>query len=53
MNDSRLKLGNKDGFETYLQVCAACQSRAHTRTGDAAAISGNIGKGETHHPPAT
>jgi len=47
MNDSRLKLGNKDGFETYLQVCAACQARAHTRTGDAAAISGDIGKGET------
>ena len=35
------------GFETYLQVCAACLARAHARTGDAAAISGYIGKGKT------
>ena len=35
------------GFETYLQVCAACLARAHARTGDAAAITGYIGKGKT------
>jgi uncharacterized protein (DUF2252 family) len=35
------------GFETYLQVCAACLARAHARTGDAAAIAGYIGKGKT------
>jgi len=35
------------GFETYLQVCAVCLARAHARTGDAAAISGYIGKGKT------
>ncbi|MGB3713035.1 MAG: DUF2252 domain-containing protein [Candidatus Promineifilaceae bacterium] len=35
------------GFETYLQVCAACLARAHARTGDAAAIAGYIGKGQT------
>ena len=35
------------GFETYLQVCAACLARAHARTGDAAAITGYIGNGKT------
>jgi len=35
------------GFETYLRFCAACLARAHARTGDAAAISGYIGKGKT------
>ncbi len=38
---------DKKGFETYLQVCASCLARAHARTGDAAAISGYIGKGKT------
>jgi len=38
---------DKAGFKTYLQVCAACLARAHARTGDAAAISGYIGKGKT------
>ncbi|UCG26392.1 MAG: DUF2252 domain-containing protein [Chloroflexota bacterium] len=38
---------DKKGFETYLHVCAACLARAHARTGDAAAISGYIGKGKT------
>jgi uncharacterized protein (DUF2252 family) len=36
---------DKAGFETYVRVCAACLARAHARTGDAAAISGYIGKG--------
>jgi hypothetical protein len=35
---------DKSGFKTYLQVCAACLARAHARTGDAAAISGYVGK---------
>ena len=33
------------GFETYLKVCAVCLARAHGRTGDAAKISGYIGRG--------
>ena len=37
---------DKAGFKTYLQVCAVCLARAHARTGDAAAISGYIGKSE-------
>ncbi len=35
------------GYETYLRVCAVCLARAHARTGDAATISGYIGKGKT------
>ncbi|MCP4166219.1 MAG: DUF2252 domain-containing protein [Chloroflexi bacterium] len=38
---------DKNGFETYLQVCASCLARAHARTGDAAAIAGYIGEGKT------
>jgi hypothetical protein len=38
---------DKNGFETYLRVCASCLARAHARTGDAAAIAGYIGKGKT------
>jgi len=38
---------DKNGFETYLEVCASCLARAHARTGDAATISGYIGKGKT------
>jgi uncharacterized protein (DUF2252 family) len=38
---------DKNGFETYLQVCASCLARAHARTGDGAAIAGYIGKGKT------
>jgi hypothetical protein len=37
---------DKSGFKTYLQVCAACLARAHARTGDAAAISGYVGKSD-------
>jgi uncharacterized protein (DUF2252 family) len=37
---------DKAGFETYLKICATCLARAHARTGDAAAISGYIGKGK-------
>lgn len=36
---------NKRGMATYLGVCAACLARAHARTGDAAAMSGYMGKG--------
>jgi hypothetical protein len=35
------------GFQTYVAVCAVCLARAHARTGDAAAISGYIGKGKS------
>ena len=37
---------DKGGFETYLRVCATCLARAHARTGDAASISGYVGKGK-------
>ena len=36
---------DKEGFETYLKVCAVCLARAHARTGDPDRISGYIGKG--------
>ncbi len=35
---------DKDGLETYVQVCALCLARAHARTGDASAIAGYLGK---------
>jgi uncharacterized protein (DUF2252 family) len=35
------------GLETYVAVCSACLARAHARTGDAAAIAGYAGKGQT------
>jgi uncharacterized protein (DUF2252 family) len=38
---------DKKGFETYIKVCSACLARAHARTGDAAAISGYVGKGKS------
>jgi uncharacterized protein (DUF2252 family) len=38
---------DKTGLETYLEVCSLCLARAHARTGDAACISGYIGKGDT------
>lgn len=34
------------GFETYLRVCSVCLARAHARTGEAAFISGYIGKSD-------
>lgn len=34
------------GFKTYLAVCSVCLARAHARSGDAAAISGYLGKGK-------
>jgi uncharacterized protein (DUF2252 family) len=37
---------DKAGLETYLKVCSVCLARAHARTGDAACISGYIGKNE-------
>ncbi len=38
---------DKKGFETYIKVCGACLARAHARTGDAATISGYVGKGKS------
>ncbi len=35
---------DKAGLGTYLAVCSMCLARAHARTGDAAAISGYMGK---------
>ena len=37
---------DKAGLETYLKVCSLCLARAHARTGEAACISGYIGKGD-------
>ena len=37
---------DKAGLETYLKVCSLCLARAHARTGDAACISGYIGKSD-------
>jgi uncharacterized protein (DUF2252 family) len=36
-----------DGLKTYVAVCAVCLARAHARAGDAAAISGYVGKGRS------
>lgn len=38
---------DETSLETYLKVCSVCLARAHARTGDAASISGYIGKSET------
>jgi hypothetical protein len=38
---------DEDGFKTYVAVCAVCLARAHARAGDAAAISGYMGKGKS------
>jgi len=38
---------DENGFKTYVAVCAVCLARAHARTGDAAAISGYMGKGKS------
>ena len=38
---------DKVGLETYLEVCSLCLARAHARTGDAACISGYIGRSDT------
>jgi uncharacterized protein (DUF2252 family) len=38
---------DEDGFGTYVAVCAVCLARAHARAGDAAAISGYMGKGKS------
>jgi uncharacterized protein (DUF2252 family) len=37
---------DESGLETYLKVCGLCLARAHSRTGDAAAISGYLGSGD-------
>jgi uncharacterized protein (DUF2252 family) len=37
---------DKTGLETYLKFCSLCLARAHARTGDAACISGYIGKSD-------
>jgi uncharacterized protein (DUF2252 family) len=41
-----LKALDEAGLETYLKVCSVCLARAHARTGDAALISGYIGKSD-------
>jgi uncharacterized protein (DUF2252 family) len=38
---------SKDGFMTYIELCAVCLSRAHARTGDASTIAGYLGKGKS------
>jgi uncharacterized protein (DUF2252 family) len=38
---------DEDGFMTYVAECAMCLARAHARSGDAAAISGYMGKGKS------
>ncbi len=37
---------DETGMGTYLGVCSACLARAHARTGDAAGISGYLGKSD-------
>ena len=32
---------------TYIELCALCLARAHARTGDASAIAGYLGKGDS------
>jgi len=44
---------DKAGLETYLKVCSICLARAHARTGDAACISGYIGKSDTFSEAVT
>ena len=44
---------DKTGLETYLEVCSICLARAHARAGDAAFISGYIGKGGTFYEAVT
>jgi uncharacterized protein (DUF2252 family) len=38
---------DEEGFKTYVAVCAVCLARAHARGGDAATISGYMGKGKS------
>jgi uncharacterized protein (DUF2252 family) len=38
---------DEEGFMTYVALCATCLARAHARSGDAAAISGYMGKGKS------
>jgi uncharacterized protein (DUF2252 family) len=38
---------DEDGLNTYLELCAVCLARAHARTGDASAIAGYLGKGNS------
>jgi len=37
---------NAKGLMTYLRVCSVCLARAHARTGNAAAISGYLGRSD-------
>jgi uncharacterized protein (DUF2252 family) len=37
---------DKAGLETYLKLCSVCLARAHARSGNAACISGYIGKSD-------
>ena len=36
---------HKGGFEAYVEACGGCLARAHGRGGDAASISGYVGRG--------
>jgi uncharacterized protein (DUF2252 family) len=38
---------DEDGMKTYIELCALCLARAHARTGDASAIAGYLGKGDS------
>lgn len=38
---------NEDSLKTYIELCALCLARAHARTGDASAIDGYLGKGDS------
>jgi len=38
---------DEDGFKSYVALCATCLARAHARAGDAATISGYMGKGKS------
>ncbi len=38
---------DEDGLKSYVALCAVCLARAHARAGDAATISGYMGKGKS------
>jgi uncharacterized protein (DUF2252 family) len=38
---------DEEGLKTYIELCALCLARAHARTGDASAIAGYLGKGQS------
>jgi uncharacterized protein (DUF2252 family) len=38
---------DEDSLNTYIELCALCLARAHSRTGDASAITGYLGRGKS------